>query len=294
MMTTALKRLGAANESVAPKEMASSSGGVEKVLVIPIEFSDKQFISPDSIQFKLQNIMTSKNNSVKDYYEKNSSYIQGQRGMSIDADVSPVVTSPKTMKYYGSDITGIDENTNNDTYVFELAYDALVLLKQAHPDIDYSEYDKNNDGEIDHLMIVHAGNGQEDSDNANDIWSHRWSIPFTDGSFQPYACVPETGTLGVYVHEFGHDIGLPDLYDNNYVTNGVGEWDVMGSGSWNRFPGQAAGTCPANLSAWSKAYLRWMVPQDITTDSINKNITNNNGNSLVLCIWPYGNKSSNE
>ncbi|MBL1704923.1 M6 family metalloprotease domain-containing protein, partial [Klebsiella pneumoniae] len=100
----------------------------------------------------------------------------------------------------------------------------------------FDQYDVNGDGNqnqpdglIDHLMIIHAGVGQEAGggklgDDA--IWSHRWTVgpkpfqiegtqakvPYWGGKMAAfdYTIEPEDGAVGVFAHEYGHDLGLPD------------------------------------------------------------------------------------
>jgi hypothetical protein len=73
-------------------------------------------------------------------------------------------------------------------------------------------------------------------------------------------------TIGVYCHEFGHMLGLPDFYDTGTFENRVGVWAIMDYGSWNRRPvtGGVPGDLPAHPSAWSKMFLGWTSPTVIT------------------------------
>ena len=73
--------------------------------------------------------------------------------------------------------------------------------------------------------------------------------------------------LGTVCHEFGHTIGLPDLYDVTGWSNGVGAWDLMGTGGWvgSPYAGAPEGSIPANLSAWSRYAMGWVDPVVITT-----------------------------
>ena len=115
------------------------------------------------------------------------------------------------------------------------------------------------DGYIDHFQAVHAGEGEEAGGGAGEdaIWSHRWYVNSDrlrhhrpDGrrgadqcSAAPqigdsgiwigdYTVEPENGGLGVFAHEFGHDLGLPDFYDTAGGENGTAFWTLMSSGSW--------------------------------------------------------------
>jgi len=70
---------------------------------------------------------------------------------------------------------------------------------------------------------------------------------------------PTIATIGVYCHEYGHALGLPDLYDrtprSSADSHGVSDWCLMASGSYNRLTNR--GDCPASMSAWCKQYLGW-------------------------------------
>jgi len=63
------------------------------------------------------------------------------------------------------------------------------------------------------------------------------------------------GSQGEYAHEFGHQLGLPDLYDYTYESAGLGEWELMSYGSWNM-----NAYVPPHLSAWCKVFLGWADP----------------------------------
>jgi len=232
--------------------------GSANILVIPIQFTDKQFQSNHSTDY-FQQLITGPLKSMKSFYEENS---YGK--FTISAHVSPVVTSDYTMAYYGG-----NENGEVDPIVQELAREAVQKLDDQG--FDFSPYDEDGDGELDHLYIIHAGYGEEELDGTeDDIWSHQWSIhndysvgEEVDGIWAiDYCMVPETGTVGVFVHEFGHDLGLPDLYDYDHSSAGIGDWDVMGGGSWNALPGEPSGSSPAHFSIWSKLQLGWISPME--------------------------------
>src|SRR5690242_9135804 len=73
--------------------------------------------------------------------------------------------------------------------------------------------------------------------------------------------MPEDGGVGVFAHEFGHDLGLPDEYDTIYSGRGdsVAFWSLMSGGSW---VGQPAQTQPSDISIWGRYSLGWLNPQD--------------------------------
>ncbi len=140
---------------------------------------------------------------------------------------------------------------------------------------------KESDGYIDHFQAVHAGEGEEakgGAQGADAIWSHRWyahadkvgrdgpgenlnggvQIGNTGIWVGDYTTEPENGGLGVFVHEFGHDLGLPDLYDTSGGENAVGFWSLMSAGSWLGDGKTDIGSKPGYLGAWEKLYLGWL------------------------------------
>ena len=136
------------------------------------------------------------------------------------------------------------------------------------------------DGYIDHFGIVHAGSGEEAGGGTvggDAIWSHRWyanfnqddgpsgchlggyNLPGTNLWVGDYTIMPEDGGVGVFAHEFGHDLGLPDLYNTGAGTdNGVGFWSLMSSGSWASDSANAIGDKPVHMGAWEKLALGWL------------------------------------
>ena len=112
------------------------------------------------------------------------------------------------------------------------------------------------DGYIDHFQAVHAGEGEEAGAGADAIWSHRWYVNPTTTTASPgrvdgehdllggtqigdtgvwigdYTVEPENGGLGVFAHEFGHDLGLPDFYDTAAARTAPRSGPLMSSGSW--------------------------------------------------------------
>jgi immune inhibitor A len=153
----------------------------------------------------------------------------------------------------------------------------------------YDRYDFDGDGNfnepdgyIDHFQIVHAGGDQADGDpqqGEDAIWSHRWYAFVTQaGSTGPtgnllggtqigdtgvwigdYTIQPENGGLSVFVHEYTHDLGLPDDYD----TSGLGDnnneyWTLMAQSRLSAAGDEGIGTRPGDVGAWNKLQLGWL------------------------------------
>lgn len=120
--------------------------------------------------------------------------------------------------------------------------------------------------------------------------------PVLDGmTFSAYSMEPEFWnapgdmTMGVFCHEYGHVLGLPDLYDINPISvgEGIGWWGLMGSGSWNG-PPSSRGSRPAHLCAWSKVELDWVTPTVISENQIGVNIPNVENNQSIYRLWTDG------
>ena len=73
-----------------------------------------------------------------------------------------------------------------------------------------------------------------------------------------YTVEAENGGLGVFAHEFAHDLGLPDFYDTNAGENGTAFWTLMSSGSWIGDGTEDIGTKPDYMGPWEKLQLGWL------------------------------------
>ena len=152
----------------------------------------------------------------------------------------------------------------------------------------WDRYDHDNDGDfnepdgyIDHFQAIHSGEGEEAGADQSAIWSHRWyafpqdyNITGPEGAkyggtqigdtgiwIGDYTVEPENGGLGVFAHEFGHDLGLPDYYDTAGGDNSTAFWTLMSSGSWLGHGAEAnegIGTTPGLMGAEEKYDLGWL------------------------------------
>ncbi len=213
-------------------------------------------------------------------YYTETSYGKLTANITVSANVYRL---PQPMCYYRDE---------TDAGIESLIIDAVTA---ADNDIDFSPYVSPNGA----IVIVHAGAGEETDVNSNsprDIWSLYYSTPTgcididpntagcqplqADGiSINEFLVMPQTDTqdpdlvfgydgvadpFGVYVHEFGHWLGLPDLYDTSWLfpTNGIGSWGLMGYGIYNGAP---PGSMPSHPEAWSKIFLGWIAPDSGNT-----------------------------
>ncbi|WP_329250655.1 immune inhibitor A [Streptomyces sp. NBC_01478] len=228
--------------------------------------------------------------SLKKYYEKQSS---GR--YSVEGEVTDWVKVPYNEARYGSNSasTGawyaVQDGVNAWVAQREAAGDTAAEIKTELAQFDqWDRYDYDGDGNfnepdgyIDHFQIVHAGEDESAGGGAQGedaIWAHRWYAFGTDaGATGPgtnllggtqvgdtgiwvgdYTIQPENGGLGVYAHEYGHDLGLPDEYDTAGGENSTGFWTLMSSGSWLGTGKEAIGDLPGDMNAWDKLQLGWL------------------------------------
>jgi M6 family metalloprotease-like protein len=161
-------------------------------------------------------------------------------------------------------------NPNYSANTQDLVRDAVVAADSAG--VDFKQYDNDNDGEVDGLVLLHAGIGAEEQSapNANNyIWSFRstyWgSLTTNDGvSIGSFCFFPEkrynnaaysTVGIGVMTHEFGHILDLPDLYSTQSRGEGSGNYTNMAGGPW--LNGEKT---PCLFDAWSKMVMEWHTP----------------------------------
>jgi len=243
-----------------------------------------------------------------EYYDKVS---YGQLQLEGSAYGWNAVTN--TQSYYAGNDNGL--SGGGAKFVKDLAttMDAAVDFSQFDNDgPDGIPNSGDDDGYVDVVMTVHTGGGAETGD-ADNIWSHRWSLQnagigtYTSNDskhgggyikINDYIIQPELYgngdannpqiKIGIFCHEFGHSLGLPDLYDtkSTATSEGVGNWCLMGSGSYggdNNHPEK-----PVHLSAWCKEKLGWVTPVMVTQDQMNKQIINVEQNKEIYKLWTNG------
>ena len=219
-------------------------------LVILVQFTDKTFSRTDYPTIA-NNMLNKKNytgydseeytGSVRDYFSDNSG---GLFQPQFD------VVGPVTVNY---------SQYNGNDYSLEITNAAIDAVDNQ---VDFSVYDGDNDGVVDLVYFIIAGNGSNYSGNNSGLWwPHRscilkeengsYSYKYADGvQLWDYASSvelcgwtsdPESviiDGIGTICHEFSHVLGLPDFYDADYEKSGgqsihPGDWSVMAGGSYN-------------------------------------------------------------
>ncbi len=262
-----------------PRTPAGASGS-RKILVILASFSDRSAVGSTATDWS--NAFFGATNSVKHYYEE-VSYNQLHLNPATEGHgtANDGVIGWLNLGYSHPN-TGSSTGAANQAIV----RDALIA---ADPYINYAAFDTdgNNYLSTDELKIVVIVAGYEMSYGGAsacmpNVWGHHWSISpqFLDGVYVGGAGYSQFGewhqygnctnpasghmaTIGIMVHELGHDLGWPDLYDTDGGSEGVGNWSVMGSGSWLYTTGYA-GSKPSHPDAFLKWYQGWLTPYQVT------------------------------
>ena len=223
--------------------------GTTRVVVVLVDFEDQIMVkNRQHYEDLFFSTGVLPNGSVKEYFSEVSNGL-----IDIVGEVVGPFRLPQTMAQYANGASGTGGSQPNAR---TMAKDAAVA---ADPTVNFGLYDNDGDQFVDAFVVVHAGRGAETTGSTSDIWSHKWVLPggaySTDGTkVYAYLTVPEDARIGVCCHELGHLLfGFPDLYDTDYSSEGVGNWCLMGGGSW-----LGGGDTPAHPSAWCKAQQGWV------------------------------------
>lgn len=210
--------------------------------------------------------------------------------LDITGEAIGWVRVPHPYAYYTDGESGTGSNYPKNTP--GLLFDALTEFCKTD---NLKRFDVDGDGFVDGIFLIHAGGGAEAEPNPtkrkNMIWSHKWTLPqaFANKGTKVYAysTEPEDGRVGVFSHEFGHVLGLPDLYDTSYRSEGVGDWCLMGGGSWG-----GNGLKPTRMSAWCLSKLGWITPRKASSKVYTLDTLENDA---TACVWAWtGGKSGPE
>lgn len=253
---------------------AFPAAGSPRALVILVEFKDNEFSMDDPQDF--YNRMLNEE-GFEDYNATGSAcdfFIENSQGkFTPQFDVYGPIKLAYPMRHYGANnFFGLD--TAPEEIVIE-ACDALA------EDVDFSNYDTNDDGEIDNVFIFYAGYGEADSMLDSTIWPHSADIKtfgITDNEGKPvqwfyngkelnrYGMTCEISFkyrrpdgIGTFVHEFTHVMGLPDLYPTSYNNSfSPGPFSTMDLGSYNN-----DGRTPPHFSSFERYCLDWIEPEEL-------------------------------
>jgi M6 family metalloprotease-like protein len=232
---------------------ASKVLGTVRVAVLAAQFSD---INSSRTVQQLQNDYFGASHSVASYYHEVS---YGQ--LTIVGKVFGWYTLPHPQSTYGTDCEGIDDaDCTGSDGSWQIARDTVGIVKN---DVNFTNYD--------YFVFVHSGYGEESGGVKQEVWSVAYlgevTVQTSYGTLTKFDIVPEMEVggavpLGVYTHEFGHLLGLPDMYDTHTGKSMMGDWELMDNGLWN---GNPHGSAPAELSSWSRIRLGWLSPNNVAS-----------------------------
>jgi len=214
--------------------------------------------------------------------------------------------------YYEAGCNGLCGTAKTGEYLKE-------LLDASDGSVDFGLFDNDgpdglpnsgdDDGYADFVAFVQPERGGECG--TSNLWSHRWvyegwwNAPYTtndaaygggfikvsDYTIQPLKSCNNVDIIeiGVFAHEFGHAFGLPDLYDtdsSNGSSSGIGQWGLMGSGSYGGDGGHPQ--TPTHMCAWSKEQLGWVQPMQVCGDTTGLSLADVESSGEVYKIYPHG------
>ncbi|MEV4184783.1 immune inhibitor A domain-containing protein [Streptosporangium canum] len=219
--------------------------------------------------------------TMKNMYEEMS-----KGAYTVSGQASPWIKVPHSEAYYGAracgkEIQDMSGHPSNPLGPGQLAIDAVNTLAAADPNFPWADYDVEDvadsdgdgnfaepDGVVDHLVLVHAGKDKSSDGGAEGpyaIWAHSsavaggYQVPGKNVKISNYIVQPEDSGVGVFAHEYGHDLGLPDLYDTSgQASSAVDFWDLMSSGSHS---GPIFQSMPTHMGLWDKWILGWANPK---------------------------------
>ncbi|MCC7510928.1 MAG: M6 family metalloprotease domain-containing protein [Planctomycetes bacterium] len=267
--------------------VAQKPVGTRPALVILVAFADRSLTISDSAW---SGMVFGATNSVAHYFSEVSA---GQFTLSMASETSGTTNDGVVRVTLSSNHP--NTASSGGAANLQAARDAFIASNSV---VDYSVFDTNSDGSVGTtelaIFVVFAGFSTAGSGTQSpSVWPHQRTGgfgvgPILDGvsvcSFYGFADVRSCGfttmgellsnpiggstgqqqeTMGTLCHEYGHEMGLPDLYDTTQVSEGLGYFCLMSAGSWNLTSGPA-GTSPAHPSAWCRWQLGWATMVDAT------------------------------
>jgi M6 family metalloprotease-like protein len=306
-------------EQIEAKRMASSKRAAlaayplnvaPRGLVILVNFSDVAFETEKaemdsmligenytrnySYSYKGKTYSVNSKGSARQYFQDASN---GQYNPQFDV-IGPVTVS-NNVSYYGK-----NDSYGNDMYADKMVSEACKLADTEF-DVDFTQYDNDNDGYVDFVFVIYAGYGEADGGASTTIWPHSWNLLSAgtqckvDGkTVDLYACGNEldfyskkhTG-IGTFCHEFSHVLGLPDLYVTNTSSHTtMNEWDIMDYGPYNN-----EGNTPPSFSAYERFFMGWLQPRLITEpENIQLNDLQTSNEALLISTTDEHNLIGND
>ena len=270
-----IARMPAAEQAVGQRTI------IPRILVIMANFTDYELVSSaadvDSMFNAVNWTKDGATGSVRQYF-----YDQSMGQYNPQFDIVGPVTLSNGYAYYGG-------GCNSTTRAGYMVTEACALVDEQ---VDFTEYDSNNDGKVDLVYVFFAGFGENDPPQRDSLipvtcelpWPHYWNVVSAgygsnprefdgkkiydyeisnelDGYYSTKAKKVISG-IGVVCHEFGHALGLPDTYSTGSGAHDeklLGSWDIMCYGPYNNDM-----HTPPSYTAYERFYMGWLTPELIT------------------------------
>ena len=245
--------------------------GKKKQLVILMQYPDKAFLDSDPQSYWHNALNTGKISNANAIGSLHQYFLDQSNGIfDVDFDVRGPFTTKKNRAYYGKDVNG------NDQHADSLVIEGCLALDG---EVDFNDYDWDGDGIVDQIIVIYAGNGQNDPsapDRNETVWPHQWAL----SQYKPWKAHKQDGVIidtycvindeirgasdgfGTVAHEYSHCLGLPDFYQTGgsvHSKDNFGTYDLMHRGCYN-----GDSWCPANYTAFEKYSLGWYKPVPLT------------------------------
>jgi M6 family metalloprotease-like protein len=279
----------APSQPTAPQGYIRPNTGTQRTLVLLVSFNNQSPVGTDATYWS--NKFFGATGSVSQYYgEVSYSNLTITPAQESYGTANDGIVGWLTLPYNHPNTGGSTSDANR-----QIVRDALLA---ADPYVNFSSFDTNGDGYISfnelHIVTIVAGYETSyggSSSCSPSVWAHEWTLgwgsvsaPVLDGKtiaswagnggyiqVGEWHCGTWSGgspghaaTIGPIVHEMGHDLGLPDMYDTDGSTYGLGVWSIMAGGSWNYVSGNDQGSSPAHPDPWSRWYEGWLAPIPIS------------------------------
>jgi len=264
------------------------------LVVILVDFpdvpADRETHTPEYYEDLLFSRGTHPTGSVADFL-----YASSGGRLVFTGEVRGWFTASRDRNVYTAGRGGIGSHlTGNSQW---LAREAVTL---ADPTINFAHFDNegldgvtdsgDDDQFVDGVVIIHAGVGREGGTTPDDFISVKWHTVSTvplDGVFAyDFTLNPEGASVGLLVHELGHLMGLPDLYDTDGGSFGTGVWSMMSGGAW-----LADGVYPSDFDAWSKVQLGFADVRNLFLNADQERIVPTADGGMVYKLWAGGSGS---
>lgn len=304
-------RLAAARRSSPLRVLDSSSAfpahGRQKAVAVLVEFPETTqhpggrrftYDNPRQLFDDMLNLdgfsFDGASGSVHEYFYDNSAGL-----LDLTFDVYGPVTLDNDLSFYCKKTNGSDLNA------WQMAVEAC---RKLDGEIDFTEYDRDQNGEIDNVYVFYAGEGGATGGNYEDcVWQHAGDVEYISGKqfvfdgvkLNHYACSNEYRIvrgdyevtrmfegIGTVCHEFSHVLGLPDLYDVlGHGCESPGEWTLMDTGCH-----LDNSRTPSSISAYERTMLGWIDLRPIGGKYETVSLRDLSCNEACMIPTPYENE----